>query len=151
MWIDMKRMMWKFLHPNQKYGHCHLFIKKNAPEFKWEMFRKYVENFDVLIVTGNTSSINSLKIGRSTHFLDVGTENAFDKLSKIKDDILLTIKNNELNKNNVIVFASLGPTACILAHDLLCFDIRVWDTGHMFEFADKNFMEEVFNGDNYLD
>ncbi|QUM79386.1 DUF1792 domain-containing protein [Moritella sp. 5] len=147
MWIDMKRMMWKFLHEGRQYGHCHLFIKKNAPDFEWDIFRNYVENYDVIVVTGNTKAIKHLSIGNTTYFIDVGTNDAFSNLNVIEGRVLDCIKGNKLDKKNTIVFASLGPTACILAHELLSYDIRVWDTGHMFEFADKKFMEEVFKNE----
>lgn len=148
MWIDMKRMMWKFLHEGRKYGHCHLFIKKNAPDFNWSKFRNYVEKRDILVVTGNTPSISHLDIGRTTHFLDVGTDDAFSKIEAIKENVINHFEELNLSKGDTIVFASLGPTACILASKLLEYNIRLWDTGHMFEFADQNFMEEVFNNDN---
>lgn len=148
MWIDMRRMMWKYLLEGKKYGHCHLFIRANAPDFNWSKFRSYVQRFDVVVVTGNIKNIKHLSMGRSTHFIDFGTENAYSKIEQIKSAIVSYIENEKLNKRNTIVFASLGPTACILAHDLLDHQIRVWDTGHMFEFADKNFMESVFNNEH---
>jgi hypothetical protein len=145
MWVDMRRIMWKFLSKTVPYGHCHLFIKANCPDFDWHMFREYLSDKDIIIATGNTVKIRHLSIGRNTFFIECGTENAYERRHTIKEDIRNEITTRKLDKHSTIVFASLGPTAGILAYDFLNEGIKVWDTGHMFEFAAKDFLEKVFS------
>lgn len=144
MWVDMRRLMWRYLNKSQLYGHSHLFMKANCPDFSWTQLRAHLSSKDILIAVGNVNKLQHLSLGRSTNFIECGTENAYERKETIKKNIRKAIKNLGLIKKDTIVLACLGPTACIIAKEFLDEDIVVWDTGHMFEFAKKDFLENVF-------
>lgn len=144
MWIDMRRLLWKYLSHGISYGHSHLFIKANCPDVKWGMIRSYLADKDVIVVGGNTCKLKHLKLGRCARFIECGTKNAYERKESIKKSICELIEREKLNKKFTIVLASLGPTACVLAHQLLDENIHVWDSGHIFELAEKNFIESIF-------
>jgi len=137
MWVDMRRLMWTFLHRGQDYGHSHLFVPANAPDLNWDMLRDYLSDLNLIIATGNTASLSNLKIGKSLHFVECGKENAYERKEQIKQEIFSVIYQHNLDLEKTLVFASLGPTAGIIAKELLDHGVRVWDTGHMFKFAVK--------------
>lgn len=145
MWIDMRRIMWTYLQPTGTYGHSHLFIHANCPDLNWKMMKEHFRTRDLVIATGNTNRIKHLNLGNRTFFIECGTENAYERKEKIKQDIRDLIAREGLDKNNTIICACLGPTACIIAREFLDEGICVWDTGHMFEFAARNFLEGVFS------
>jgi hypothetical protein len=67
--------------------------------------------------------------------------NAFERKDEIKFDVMACIIKNRLPVDNVLVLACLGPTAGVIAEELLDHSIQVWDTGHIFEFAAEGFIE----------
>ena len=144
MWVDMRRIMWRYLDDGIDYGHCHLFIKPNCPDLDWEMLRTFLRKKDVIVATGNTHLINHLKLGKTTHFVECGTVDAFERKNEIKFKILEKIIQQNLQIDNILVMACLGPTAGIIAEELLPSNIQVWDTGHIFEFASEGFLEKTF-------
>ncbi|MDE3059512.1 MAG: DUF1792 domain-containing protein [Pseudomonadota bacterium] len=145
MWIDMRRLMWRYLRPGRSYGHCHLFLRTNCPDLNWSQLREFFRDRDVIIATGNTHKLSHLVLGRRNFFIECGTEHAYEKKERIKADIRALITRENLDRSNTLVLASLGATAPILAHQLLDEGICVWDTGHMFEFAASGFIESVFD------
>ena len=145
MWVDMRRIMWRYLHKDRPYGHCHLFIRPNCPDLDWDMLRNHLSKRDVIIATGNTHLIKHLNLGKTTNFIECGTVNAFERKDDIKYKILACILHNKLNIENVLVLGCLGPTAGIIAEELLEDSIQFWDTGHIFEFAAKGFIESKLN------
>lgn len=145
MWIDMRRLMWKFLSPKVSYGHSHLFIKANSPDFNWSQLRNYFTDKDIILATGKVHTLSHLALGQRTFFVECGIKNSYERKEKIKTVICNLIKDNHLDKKTTIVLASLGPTACVLAYELLDEGICVWDSGHMFKLAEKSFIETTFN------
>lgn len=141
MWVDMRRIMWRFLSADKAYGHCHLFIRLNCPDLNWNMLREHFSTRNIIVATGNTHLISHLKLGLTTNFIDCGTVDAFERKNEIKFEIMACIVKNNLPVSNVLVLACLGPTAGIIAEDLLDHSIQVWDTGHIFEFAAEGFIE----------
>ena len=144
MWVDMRRILWRYLDPKIEYGHCHLFIKQNCPDLDWSMLRDYLASKHVIVATGNTHLIKHLSLGKTTHFIECGTVDAFERKDKIKSSILEKISQEKFVIEDVMVMACLGPTAGIIAQELLLLDLQVWDTGHIFEFASSGFLEETF-------
>lgn len=142
MWVDMRRIMWKFLSADKAYGHCHLFIRRNCPDLNWNMLRDHLGTRDVIVATGNTNLIDHLKLGLTTNFIDCGTVDAFERKDEIKFEIMACIVRENLPVDNVLVLACLGPTAGIIAEELIDQSIQVWDTGHIFEFAAEGFIED---------
>lgn len=145
MWIDMRRLMWRYLSDSVSYGHCHLFIKENCPDLNWKQLRDFFCTKDIVVVTGNVSVLSHLKLGRRTYFIECGTKNAYEKIERIEKSIRKVMQSEGLEKSTTLILASLGPTSAILAYQMLTDNICVWDTGHMFEFAAENFIENVFN------
>jgi hypothetical protein len=142
MWINMRRLMWRYLQRGRSYGHSHLFVPENCPDLDWSMLREHFLRKDIVIATGNTAALRQLQLGRTTHLVDCGTVNAYESRERIKQNIRDLIHSRGLNKRDVLVLASLGPTAQLIAHDFLNEDICVWDTGHMFKFAAANLYEQ---------
>jgi len=143
MWVDLRRLMWKYLSPKVAYGHCHLFIKANCPDLNWNQLRNYLRSKDIIIATGDTHKLAHLKLGQKTFFIECGTENAYERKEAIKQSIHEMISAENLDKKSTIVLLSLGPTAGILAHQLLDEQICVWDTGHMFKYAAENLADST--------
>jgi hypothetical protein len=141
----MRRLMWKHLAPHGCFGHSHLFLKANCPDLDWGGMKNFLADKNIVIATGNIKNLMHLNLGWNTFFIECGTENAYERKNEIKREIQKIISDAGLSKDKTIVFASLGPTAGIIAHELLDDNICVWDTGHMFEFADKNFIENVLD------
>ena len=138
----MRRIMWKFLNADKAYGHCHLFIRRNCPDLNWNMLRDHLGTRDVIVATGNTHLIDHLKLGLTTNFIDQGTVDAFERKDEIKFEIMACIVRENLPADNVLVLACLGPTAGIIAEELIDQSVQVWDTGHIFEFAAEGFIED---------
>ena len=145
MWVDMRRLMWKFLTKGKKYGHSHLFVPKNCPDLNWSMLEEFFSRKNIIIATGNIDKIKDLTLGKNTNFIDCGTENAYERKEEIKQAISKEIFDKGYKKSETIILASLGPTAGIIARELLAEDICVWDTGHMFKFAAKEHLEHMAN------
>jgi hypothetical protein len=135
MWIQIRAVLHGYLRVGQKYGDCRLFVPSCSPSFNWEKLRSYLSDKDVIIATGNTKAVENYKLGERNFYVECGKVNAFQKKDIIKSDILACIETNMLDVENVIVLASLGPTAGLLAYDLLDDGVTVWDTGHMFRYA----------------
>lgn len=142
MWIDMRRLMWRFLKAGNKYGHSHLFIRGNCPDVNWDILKNFLRKKNVIIATGNVNLISHLKMGKKTYFLECGTTNAYERKKTIKFEIINLIKSKRLKKKESIVLLSLGPTAAILANELLGYKIHAWDSGHMFRFIDQILFSE---------
>lgn len=144
MWIDMKRMLWKYLKPEMVYGHAQLFIHQVIADFDWDLFKKHVSNKEIIIVTGNTKSIEHLKLGKQTYFIEAGNTDAYERKGQIISKIKALFTNNNISKKSALIFLSLGPTACLIANELKD-EFVCWDTGHIFEFAASNFFETLIN------
>jgi hypothetical protein len=109
------------------------------------MMRIFLQDKNIIIATGHTHKLKHLNLGAKTSFVECGTENAYERKEEIKQKIRELITQENFSKEKTLVFASLGPTAGIIAQEFLDENIRVWDTGHMFEFAAKNFIENIFS------
>lgn len=133
MLVDTRRNLWKYLNEGQVYGHSHMFIEADCPEFQWDRFLEYISKRDLIICTGNVHLLTNLTIGRTRTFIECGTNNAYERLDDIISNIREVISSNNLNVKDVLVLASLGPTAAIIAHQLT--EIQVLDTGHMFKYT----------------
>lgn len=147
MWVDMRRLMWRYLNPAVTYGHSHLFIQANCPDLDWSLMHRYFANKDIIIATGNVVQLKNIQLGRRTFFAECGTENAYERKEEIKNVIRDLIRTNGLDRTSTIVLASLGPTAGILAHQLLDEGICVWDTGHMFAYASSSLLTAIRTAD----
>ncbi len=139
MWVDTRRTLFKFLVDGNSYGHCHLFLKENSPEFDWNKFKSYISDRNVIVAAGNTGKLSHLDLGCTTDFIECGVDNAFEKKEWIKSKVYECIETNKYDKSNILLMLCLGPTACILAYELD--DLQVLDTGHIFEFAAEGFIE----------
>lgn len=138
MWTDTRRILHKYLSKDVTYGHAHVFVPQHNPNFDWKRFHAYLADRDVIIITGGTSSLYSVSLGRRVFFIEAGKDDAFERYDAIREDLAALIKAEGLEKNDVLMLASLGPTADILAYDLTKEGWQVWDTGHFFKYADKH-------------
>ncbi len=140
MWVDMRRLLWKHLSPDTTYGHSHMFIQANCPDLDWNQMRSFFQKKNIVIATGNVQKLASLKLGQRNFFIECGTENAYERKEKIKESIRELFRQENLSKTETLVLLSLGPTAGIIAHQMLDDGICIWDTGHIFRFATQDFM-----------
>lgn len=142
MWTDTRMILWKYLSKDQVYGHAHVFIPQHNPSFNWSKLGAFLLNLDVIIVTGGTDQLKNINLGRRTFFVETGKHDAFENYNDIVRKIKFLYSNTDIEKDSSLIMASLGPTADILVFDLSKEDYLVWDTGHMFKFANqqlKNF------------
>lgn len=141
MWTDTRRLLFHYLKKEQIYGHAHAFIPDHNPNFDWQKLYHYLKNRDVIIVTGGVSKLFGVFLGRRMFFVEAGKHNAFERYDVIKQDLFDLIEREKLQKEEVLIMTSLGPTADILALDFTKQGWQVWDTGHFFKFADKKIRE----------
>ncbi|WP_166667241.1 GT-D fold domain-containing glycosyltransferase [Companilactobacillus nuruki] len=115
----------QFTRPYMDYNN-----KENAKK-KFELLKKIWEKRDILIVEGEKSRFgvaddlldNAGKINR----ILAPSENAFEKYDEIYQSILDYVNL----KDNVLVLVSLGPTATILAANLIKYGVQTIDIGHL--------------------
>ncbi|GLO59654.1 hypothetical protein MACH09_01620 [Vibrio sp. MACH09] len=134
MWIHTRAILYKYLNKGQAYGDCRMFVPFSSHDFDWNMLRSYLSEKNVIIATGNVEKLSNVSLGKRNFFVECGKINAFEKKNSIVKDIISCMENNKLSKESTIVLASLGPTAGIIALELLG-KVVVWDTGHMFKHA----------------
>ena len=136
MWRHTKAILYKYLNHEQSYGDCRLFVPTSSPDLDWPKLKSYLSKKNVIIATGDVKNISHIKLGKKNYYIECGKTNAYE----IRKDILSSIREclfeNELSKDSTIVLASLGPTAGIIAYDLLG-EVVVWDTGHIFRYAQE--------------
>lgn len=137
MWTDTRMILFKYLKQNKPYGHAHVFIPSHHPNFNWGKLYEYLKDRDVIIVTGGTSSLGNVSLGKRNFFVEAGKHDAFERYREISNDLMMLIKTEGLSRENTIIMASLGPTADILAFDLVQEGWQVWDTGHFFRYTDR--------------
>ena len=116
------------------YGHAKLFLED--PDFPWEKLKLFLRTKHVIVVTGNISKINELEIGRTTDFIECGVDNAYERLSEIKEMIFNKLSAQKYCIDDVLVLSSLGISSTQLAYQL-CENMQVWDTGHAFTLASR--------------
>lgn len=138
MWTDTRRILYKYLSKDVAYGHAHVFVPQHNPDFDWKRLHAYLSDRDVIIVTGGTNTLYSVSLGRRIFFIETGKHDAFERYSSIRKDLAALIRAEDLKKEEVLILASLGPTADILAYDLTKEGWQVWDTGHFFRYADRH-------------
>lgn len=135
MWVDMRMLLWRYMHKGQEYGDANVFIPAHHPDLDWRKLKEFMRNKTVLIITGGVDSLSDISLGRHTFFIEAGKHDAFERYETIVADIYRCIEINSLHNEELLIMASLGPTAGILAHDLSQKGYQVWDTGHIFKFA----------------
>ncbi|MCZ4310103.1 MULTISPECIES: GT-D fold domain-containing glycosyltransferase [Vibrio] len=140
MWVYTKTFLYKFLNKSKRYGDCRLFVPFCSPNFDWKKLTGHLRGKTVIVATGDANKLSNITLGQTNFFVECGKVDAFERLDTIKNDIRNVILSNNLDVSNVIVLASLGPAAGILAFDFLDENITVWDTGHMFKHA-KNYVK----------
>lgn len=141
MWTDTRRLLFHYLKKGQIYGDAHVFLPEHNPNFNWQKLHNFLKEKDVIIVTGGTAKLFGVSFGKRMFFVEAGKHDAFSQYEKIKQNLFSLIKAENLQKENTLIMASLGPTADILAYELSKEDWTVWDTGHFFKFADKKIRE----------
>lgn len=135
MRLDVTRLMWRYLDHHSVYGDSHLFVPADSKDFDWGMLKSYFSKYDIIIATGGIENLKKFSLGKKTYFVECGKINAYERKEEIKKDIRSVFTGNNLDKENTIVLASLGPTATILAFEFIDEGIWLWDTGHMFKYA----------------
>jgi len=137
MWVYTKTFLHRFLNKGQSYGDCRLFVPFCSPGLDWKLLIDFLRSKIVIIATGNVSSLSDIRLGRENYYVECGKVNAYERKHDIKKMIDTVLSDNNIHKDDVVVLASLGPTAGILALEYLGEGITVWDTGHIFKHAQK--------------
>lgn len=137
MHIEARMLLWKFINRDSVYGSWSVFMPQHNDKLNWKIIYEYIKNKTVIIVTGNTEKIKNVILGKRTIFLESGVLNAFERRYEIFNLIKNTIDSESLVKDNCIFFVSLGPTASCVVEYISNQGLIGWDTGHLFQFAEK--------------
>lgn len=135
MWTDTRMLLHEYLKPGIAYGDAHAFIPRDNPAINWGDIKRFLKEYDVLVVTGGVDSLRHLRLGSRTFFVEVGKHDAFSRYDKIVSDITSLMSRECLSKEGTLIMASLGPTASVLAVDLCRRGYFIWDSGHIFKYA----------------
>lgn len=135
MWTDTRMLLHEYLKPGVAYGDAHAFIPRDNPAIDWEVIKRFLKEYDVVVVTGGVDSLRYLELGRRTFFIEAGKHDAFKRYDKIVSDIISLMSQEGLSKEGTLIMASLGPTASVLAVDLCRRGYYIWDSGHIFKYA----------------
>lgn len=137
MWTEARMLLHRFLKEGRPYGDANVFIPFHHEDFDWQRFHSYLSTKDVVIVTGGISKLFDVSLGRRTFFVETGKHDAFEHYTEIRMRLANLIDAEALAKKDTLIMASLGPTAGVLALDLVGEGWQVWDTGHFFRYADR--------------
>jgi len=140
MHTEARMFLFKFLNQNQSYGSWSVFMPQHHKSMDWQLIKNYIESKTVVIVTGGTSMLQDIKLGRETLFIECGKHNSYARLDTIKNEISNMISQRELQAHSTIFWVSLGCNAGFLVEDLARNGFVAWDTGHIFRFAKKQIM-----------
>lgn len=135
MHTELRLFLWRYIRPNQTYGDWGVFTLQHHKDLNWNRLYTFLEHKTVVIVTGNTAALSHLILGQKTLFVEAGKHDAFERYVDIKMSIERLIEDQNLDKANTLIMASIGPTADILVLDLTKKGYMVWDTGHFFRYA----------------
>lgn len=137
MHTELRLFLWRYIAVRQVYGDWGVFTTQHHQNWDWKKMSTFLNDKDVVIVTGDVHKMSQLSLGKNTFFIETGKHNAFEHYDEIRKSILGLVEAKGLKKETTLIMASLGPTACILALDFTKEGWQVWDTGHMFKFANK--------------
>lgn len=141
MWTDARMLLHRYLKRGRIYGDANVFVPFHHPKLDWSKLYEFLQKRDVVIVTGGTSKLYGVSLGRRMFFVETGKHNAFERYASIRASLMRLIDNEGLKNESTLIMVSLGPTADILALDLTKEGWQVWDTGHFFKFTDRKFLE----------
>ena len=138
-WIDWlkknKFNIWKIINKHKIY-HCASITRFYQPNANKSLIKNYIIKFkklwnnrNILIIEGEQTRLgigNDLfNNAKSIKRLICPSENAFN----IYEKIIAYIKNMKLDKNTLILI-SLGPTATVLAYEMINIGNQIIDFGH---------------------
>lgn len=136
-WVFSKILLPTLYRNDVTYGNSLCFYPKYNPTIDYGKLKKYFDTKDIIIVASNTEKFKDVKLGRNTIFLEAPSSDAWQKYDKIKKDLLETISNLHLKKENTLVLISLAETAKVLVYELTLLGYVAWDTGQFFDQASK--------------
>lgn len=129
-WVFSRYYFKKNCNLNEEYGDAFIFHQGNSKEYsKLWLNNNYKK---CLFIHNDIKYAKEFEkqYGISTIFVKAPCKNAFQELEEIKKDIMKKAK--KYSKGDIIIVASMGPAAKILAYNL-CNDYRVIDAGHCFD------------------
>lgn len=132
-WIRTEMFMKNKLSEKCVYGDP--FIFRRAAVNEKLNISKLWENKIVLLVGSLTKYFRyrQLEITKKQYLIDCPNNNAFKEWKNIINNILEVIAINNLNKEDIVILISLGPTAKVIAYELSKKDLIVYDIGHHFD------------------
>jgi hypothetical protein len=129
-WARARIYFKKHFNLKQVYGDAFVFAEDYAKVYS----QLWKDKNEIVFVHSNEECYKSfLKCypSKNTSFVEIPPENAFSQIDKIKEDILEEIKKKSFI--NPCVLISGGPTAKIIVHDLLKYNVIAYDTGHCWD------------------
>lgn len=109
------------------------YLNKEKSAYLFKKIQEIWEDKDILIVEGSLTRFgvgNELVANaKSIDRIECPSENAFEKYSQIKKEVLRFLETN--NSKDYIVLIALGPTATVLAYDLGITGQQAIDIGHL--------------------
>lgn len=140
MHTEVRMYLWKFLRPDQVYGHSSLFHPGFHEAFDWKRFFDFLSDKTLVIVTGGIQQLPNISFGKDVLFVEAGKHDAFERREQILSDVHDVIKTKHLDPSSTLFLISLGPTAGYLVKQLSDDGFIAWDTGHFFKFAHEHWL-----------
>lgn len=137
-WTHSRIYLKEYLKSDGVYGRALSFHDRYNPTLNYELIIDHLKMKHLIIVTSNTKRFNNQKFGLTTDYIDAPKSDAWDSYSDILDNVRMVASQYE--KRDVLIMASLGPTAKVLALDLTNEGYTVWDTGQFFDLALKKIL-----------
>lgn len=137
MHVEARMLLWKLIHKNRIYGSWSVFMPQHNNSMNWNLIADYFKDKHIVIVTGGVDRLRHVQLGYKTHFIETGKYNAFEKRKTIFKDIDTYVAEQKLQKDSTLFLISLGPTAACVVEYISNQGHIAWDTGHLFEYAEK--------------
>jgi hypothetical protein len=136
-WVLSKILLPTLYRNDVTYGNSLCFYPQYNHNIDYAKLKKYFDTKDILIVASNIEKFKNVKLGKSTHFVEAPSSDAWQKYDEIKKNLLDTISSLRLQKENTLILISLAETAKVLVYEVTLLGYRAWDTGQFFDQASK--------------
>lgn len=143
MHIEARLYFNDLVNPKTLYGDWSVFMPHHNKKLNWKKIGNYISDRNIVLVTGGTTKLQDIKLGKQTFFVECGKHNAFERLDQITDKVEELIQSENLQQQETLFWVSLGCSAGSLVETLSDKGYIAWDTGHIFRFAEAEIRKEL--------
>ena len=132
-WTHSRIYLKKYIHQNQVYGRALSFHARYNPSLPYEKILNHLKTKHLIVVTSNTARFNNGKFGLTTDYIEAPKNDAWDVYPQLLARVRATAR--AYANTDVLIMASIGPTAKVMIYDLCLEGYTAWDTGQFFDLA----------------